>query len=83
MVEWRVINAAEYGMPQRRRRIFIVGYLNDTKIAKSFDKLNNVDDWLNSKGVIASEFKVDSKKSGDILEFEIKGSPQKHLILLI
>ena len=77
MVEWRVINAAEYGMPQRRRRIFIIGYLKDTKIAKSFDKLNNVDDWLNSKGVIASEFKVDSKKSGDILEFEIKGSPQK------
>ena len=25
-VEWRVINAAEYGMPQRRRRIFILGY---------------------------------------------------------
>ena len=22
-VEWRVVNAAEYGMPQRRRRIFI------------------------------------------------------------
>lgn len=25
-VEWRVINAAEYGMPQRRRRTYIVGY---------------------------------------------------------
>ena len=24
--EWRVINAADYGFPQRRRRIFIVGY---------------------------------------------------------
>ena len=24
-IEWRVINAAEYGMPQRRRRVFIVG----------------------------------------------------------
>ena len=24
-VEWRVINAAEYGMPQRRRRTYIVG----------------------------------------------------------
>jgi DNA (cytosine-5)-methyltransferase 1 len=23
-VEWRVINAAEYGFPQRRRRLFIV-----------------------------------------------------------
>ena len=26
VVEWRVINAAEYGMPQRRRRTYIVGY---------------------------------------------------------
>ena len=25
-VEWRVINASEYGMPQRRRRIFILAY---------------------------------------------------------
>jgi DNA (cytosine-5)-methyltransferase 1 len=25
-VEWRVINAAEYGMPQRRRRVFILVY---------------------------------------------------------
>lgn len=27
IVEWRVINAADYGMPQRRRRTYIVGYL--------------------------------------------------------
>ena len=25
VVEWRVINAADYGFPQRRRRVFIVG----------------------------------------------------------
>lgn len=28
-VEWRVINAAEYGFPQRRRRVFIVGRRKD------------------------------------------------------
>lgn len=27
-VEWRVINAAEYGMPQKRRRVFIYGERN-------------------------------------------------------
>lgn len=32
-VEWRVINAAEYGYQQRRRRIFIFAYRNDTKYA--------------------------------------------------
>ncbi len=30
-VEWRVINAADYGYQQRRRRTFIFAYKNDTK----------------------------------------------------
>lgn len=29
-VEWRIINAADYGFQQRRRRIFIFAYRNDT-----------------------------------------------------
>lgn len=29
-VEWRVINAADYGFQQRRRRIFMFAYRNDT-----------------------------------------------------
>lgn len=33
-VEWRVINAAEYGYQQRRRRTFIFAYRNDTNYAK-------------------------------------------------
>ena len=28
-VEWRVVNAADYGFPQRRRRVFIVGQLSE------------------------------------------------------
>lgn len=32
-VEWRVINAAEYGYQQRRRRTFIFAYRDDTKYA--------------------------------------------------
>lgn len=30
-VGWRVLNAQYFGVPQRRRRIFIVGYLGDIK----------------------------------------------------
>ena len=30
-VEWRIINAAEYGFVQRRRRVFIFAYKNTTK----------------------------------------------------
>ncbi len=32
-VEWRVINAAEYGYQQRRRRTFIFAYRDDTRYA--------------------------------------------------
>ena len=28
-VEWRVINAADFGFPQRRKRVFIVAYLDE------------------------------------------------------
>ena len=36
-VEWRVINAAEYGRAQRRRRVFLFVYRNDTQWAKQID----------------------------------------------
>ncbi len=34
-VEWRVINAADYGMPQRRRRVFLLGYHKRTATYKA------------------------------------------------
>lgn len=34
-VEWRVINAADYGAAQRRRRVFIFAYKNNTNYARS------------------------------------------------
>lgn len=34
-VEWRVVNAAEYGGGQRRRRTFIFAYRNDTKYGQA------------------------------------------------
>ena len=34
MVEWRIINAADYGMPQRRRRVFIFAYHKKSSIYK-------------------------------------------------
>ena len=40
-VEWRVINAAEYGYQQRRRRTFIFAYKNDLKYASSVEKQIN------------------------------------------
>lgn len=34
-IEWRVINAADYGNAQRRRRVFIFAYRNDTQYANA------------------------------------------------
>ncbi len=47
-VEWRVINAAEYGMPQRRRRVFFIGYHKSTELYKRLQKSNKIH-WLNRR----------------------------------
>lgn len=56
-VEWRVINAAEYGMPQRRRRVFFLAYHNASEIFREMNEANK-EDWLDSDGIIASTFPV-------------------------
>lgn len=38
---WRVINAANYGMPQKRRRVFIFAFKKDTKYSKSLEKIDS------------------------------------------
>ena len=40
-VEWRVINAADYGFPQRRRRIFIFAAHKSTNYFKNIEKENH------------------------------------------
>ena len=37
--EWRVVNAAQYGAAQRRRRIFIFTYRDDTQYGQSLSKM--------------------------------------------
>jgi DNA (cytosine-5)-methyltransferase 1 len=69
-VEWRVINAAEYGMPQRRRRIFIIGYHKSTEVYKRLEK-SNKKDWLTADGTIANAFPIDGNAS--MQEVELPG----------
>lgn len=63
-VEWRIINAAEYGYQQRRRRIFIFAYRNDTKYAERFRKcllgknFKEIKKVLLDDGFFASTFPV-------------------------
>ena len=61
-VEWRVINAAEYGYQQRRRRVFIFAFKDDTIYSqKLFDaniNLEQVKNILNKTGFFAKTFKI-------------------------
>lgn len=70
-VEWRVVNAAEYGMPQRRRRVFIMGYHKSTSVYKSLKKKDTLD-WMFNSGVLANAFPV-TITSHKIQSFEIEG----------
>lgn len=69
IVEWRVINAADYGMPQRRRRTYIVGYLESSPIA---NRIQEMKDWVLYDGVMAQAFPFEQKAG--ISDFEIEGS---------
>lgn len=70
-VEWRVINAADYGMPQRRRRIFFLGYHKTSYLYEIVKEVNTLD-WLFKDGTIAMAFpnEVDGKSQ----EFNLSGN---------
>lgn len=70
VVEWRIINAADYGMPQRRRRTYIVGYLKDSVVAQ---KVEEIKDWVMYDGVLAKAFPF-KQKGSQAYEFDIEGS---------
>lgn len=67
-VEWRVINAAEYGRSQRRRRVFFFVYRNDTTFAKRLDEQfentetvfneNRYNEYLFHSGLFATQFPI-------------------------
>ena len=70
VVEWRIINAADYGMPQRRRRTYIVGYQKDSVVANKIEKM---EDWVEFDGVLAQAFPF-SVKEKSVSAFDIEGT---------
>ena len=67
-VEWRVINAADYGRSQRRRRVFFFVYRNDTEFARLIDNQfehndfifeeHKYDEYLFRTGLFATQFPI-------------------------
>lgn len=70
-VEWRVINAADFGMPQRRRRVFILAYLNNTGIYRTIK--TSPTKWILENGTLARSFPVTIEHKMQSKEFRLEG----------
>ena len=72
-IEWRVINAADYGAAQRRRRTFIFGWKRNTKYNQNIDFVGP-EYLILKKGMFAHAFPVveeeTSYKCYDMNEYE-------------
>lgn len=80
-VEWRIVNAADYGQAQRRRRTFIFAYHKKTsyykRLAKSFNEYQN-DALINAiyrdgffAKVFPVEFAMDEKNGKKVTQAKI------------
>lgn len=70
-VEWRVINAAEYGFQQRRRRTFIFAVHNTTNYYKELEKQSAYEE-LQHSGFFSSVFNVETFSEESINSIDIK-----------
>ncbi|KGX89825.1 5-methylcytosine methyltransferase [Pontibacillus halophilus JSM 076056 = DSM 19796] len=61
-VEWRMINAADYGYAQKRRRVFIFAFHKDTQYFKE-RQLTDKAVLLHSEGYFQSQFPVEDESS--------------------
>lgn len=59
-VQWRVINAGEYGLPQKRRRTYIFAYHKSTNYYKEMQKLDDRD-VVFENGIFSREFPIESE----------------------
>ena len=69
-VEWRVVNAAQYGAAQRRRRTFIFAYRNDTIYGQKMADIS-ADMIIKNGGLMAKAFPI--QNIGQITETAIGG----------
>ena len=72
-VEWRVINAGEYGLPQKRRRVYVIAYHKSTKHFKKMNRINKKDILLKN-GIFVKQFPIEEQEffsnSSSIVEYK-------------
>jgi len=72
-VEWRVVNAADYGYPQRRRRIFIQAYHQSTPLHTRLAATVGTDaaGWMTQHGPMAQALPAQVKSGEALRQFEL------------
>jgi len=76
IVEWRMVNAAEYGMPQKRKRVFIFAYKKDSEIANKlfpngYVVKEEIKKILEDNSMFGKSFPIKSIEEKDIKSFEL------------
>ena len=72
IVEWRIIDASEYGFPQRRKRVFLIAYSPKSKINKRLKRLESPKKWI-EEGIIANSFPIKPlQQSFEVRNFRLK-----------
>jgi DNA (cytosine-5)-methyltransferase 1 len=69
-LEWRMIDASDYGFSQRRKRVFILAHQKGSSHYKALIE-NSPMDYLQSKGVFANAFPVKQIGMLFVPEFEL------------
>ncbi len=60
-VEWRIINASDYGCAQKRKRTFILAYRRGTGFYQTLDSISSEDqleNWILADGIFGEAFPV-------------------------
>jgi DNA (cytosine-5)-methyltransferase 1 len=71
LIEWRVVNAAEAGFPQRRIRTFIVG----SRLDITPDSIPDSQDYIGQSGILGKSFPA--QVISDVESFPITQSPHE------
>jgi DNA (cytosine-5)-methyltransferase 1 len=69
VVEWRIVNAADYGFPQRRKRVFIIATKTNT-----FGKAKP-EEVISKTGVLARALPIEELSSDGLLVTDISRDP--------
>jgi len=73
LVEWRVVNAAEYGMPQKRRRTYIFAYKKGSELYNKLylkEKISN-EKFIKEESLFSKAFPIKKDLGEKIVEVDL------------